>query len=722
MLTSIRDSVASAPLLSVNITTGLTNKTSKRSRIANSTATFAQELRAELQLWATEMKEEVAAAAAKAQAIAGATARGTLPSVTAATLAREKAKAIDLVSDRFLSLFSRRASKASTAVDSLTAAADAALEAWNDASDGGLPAQIYAAKLAIVAFQVSTSTCELQNKVNQARALGLLPLPLAATEAYAPQSVPVSFLFNATGALAPTTGARRRKTRRSLLSAAARSRGRALLQDSASVELAALESSLPTRALPTCCAAGIEVSQQAALAKVQGFLKNMLLKFTSKDRPLDESEYLSAARSYLFQCLPEVDIDNPSANKLPNVALVARLMSKSLWSNSTLAVYAQNGPTPNGRFQAADPATPAPSGPMPQVNLKTVDQLYRSFLQSVGRYPFFCGERGAFATVEDACRRELAGFMANGAQETGAGYDDASWPSYLGPVAPSSYQQAFAYSREQNLYQKCASGDVGCLKYDPWPWNKANPSSCGAGLPCAQGLNYYGRGWHQTSYAFNYFAFGAAATPTDVMQFVANPDLLGQNPINALLSAFQFAMTTTPPKPSIHEAVLGIYTPPNATFSNTGNCIDPPEKININVNPATGLVVNQWMTTISVINGGVECRNGNPVVQAQTRTKYYIDWLAQLGVPPSAMTPAERATLFKVPNDPSSGPNSCNICQGNPFTAEVRFFYFCFLSWIFFVQRVALFLSSFSSSPRACTHIIVTSSRRRLFFISFGEV
>ena len=696
-LSSVSETLAAAPVLSVNVSTGLTNKSSTRSRVRASNAALASEFQAELELWAAEAKEEVLAAAAKAQALATAAISGTLPSVAAASLARQKTQAIDLVSERFLTLLggggvvNATAAKVGGAIGSLAAAADAALEAWNDASDGGLPAQVYAAKLAIAAFQVSKTECELRTKINQARALGLLPLPLAAVEAYSPRAVPLVFFPNGTGAPPPPTGARRKmKMRRSLLGAKARSRGRALLQDSASVELAELESTLATRSLPTCCSAGIEVSQQAALDAVRALLKDVPLKFTSLDVPLNESEYLSAARSYLFRCLPVVDTRVPSNNGLPNVALVSRLLPLSLWNSSLLAIYAQNGPVPNGRWQSPAASAIAPSGPMPSVNLRTVEQLYESFLQNVGRYPFFCGEKGSFATVEDACKRELAAFMANGAQESNAGYKPGDWPAYLGPVEPKSYKQGFAYSREQTMYEKCASGVDECRKYDPWPWNKNSTTSCGAGLPCGAGVNYYGRGWHQTSYAFNYFAFGISATPTDLMQFVSNPDLLGQHPANALLSAFQFAMTTAPPKPSIHEAVLGIFVPTDAAFSNTGFC-PLGEKINIFVDPTTKLVVNQWMTTISVINGGVECQNGAPVSQALSRTQFYIEWLNDLGVPFSAMTPAEKATLYSIPGDPTSPPNACNICKDNPFTDQASFspiffrsFFFLFLSVSFF--------------------------------------
>lgn len=45
---------------------------------------------------------------------------------------------------------------------------------------------------------------------------------------------------------------------------------------------------------------------------------------------------------------------------------------------------------------------------------------YDNFLKAVGKFPFFCGETNiAGQTLEQACRRELAGIFAHWGQETG---------------------------------------------------------------------------------------------------------------------------------------------------------------------------------------------------------------------------------------------------------------------------------------------------------------
>lgn len=199
----------------------------------------------------------------------------------------------------------------------------------------------------------------------------------------------------------------------------------------------------------------------------------------------------------------------------------------------------------------------------------------------------------------------------------------------------------------------------------------------------------------QTSYAFNYLTFGMISTPNDQLQFVSQPDLLGEDPVsdvvtrggdvvtrggderrlrsppcvhppplsffvqvNALLSAIQFSMTPLPPKPSIHEVILGIYSPPNKVDAASGSFGGQ----TINIKTTNGVVTNTFMTAISVINGGVECGNTLNAPQAQARTGYYVAWLALLG---ASMTPDEAASLFSPAG--TNTPAFCTIANGSPF-------------------------------------------------------
>lgn len=133
-------------------------------------------------------------------------------------------------------------------------------------------------------------------------------------------------------------------------------------------------------------------------------------------------------------------------------------------------------------------------------------------------------------------------------------------------------------------------------------------------------------------------------TPSAPVQFVAGPDTIGADPVTAMMSAIAFTMTTVPPKPSIHEMMIGAYRPSNAAFATSGvaapgqACIGT---VNMPTDPTTLIVKNQWMAAISVINGGVECQNAGYVPQAVNRTNYYVTWLNKLNVPPSNWTADE---------------------------------------------------------------------------------
>jgi hypothetical protein len=130
-----------------------------------------------------------------------------------------------------------------------------------------------------------------------------------------------------------------------------------------------------------------------------------------------------------------------------------------------------------------------------------------------------------------------------------------------------------------------------------------------------------------------------------------------------MMSAVAFAMTTVPPKPSIHETIIGAYRPADAAYATSGTGVAGvcAGVVNMRTAAATRVVQNQFMTALSVINGGVECTNAGNVVQAVRRTQYYTTWLAVLGVPPARYTPDEAVWL------PRGEEIGCDMCEGAPF-------------------------------------------------------
>lgn len=159
-------------------------------------------------------------------------------------------------------------------------------------------------------------------------------------------------------------------------------------------------------------------------------------------------------------------------------------------------------------------------------------------------------------------------------------------------------------------------------------------------------------------------------TPTAPVQFVERPDSVGADPITALMSAIAFTMTTVPPKPSIHEMLIGAYEPDNTTFALSGvgaqgeACVGT---VNMPTDATTRIVKNQWMAAISVINGGVECNNAGGVTQAVTRTSYYVTWLGVLGLPPANWTQDETTYLPQT----LAQNIGCNMCKGTPFALQM---------------------------------------------------
>lgn len=128
--------------------------------------------------------------------------------------------------------------------------------------------------------------------------------------------------------------------------------------------------------------------------------------------------------------------------------------------------------------------------------------------------------------------------------------------------------------------------------------NKANWSHyCQPGIyPCVSGKTYHGRGPIQLSWNYNYGACGEALG----IDLLNNPDLVSTDSSIAFMTALWFWMTPQPPKASCHDAIR------NSGFG----------------------------MTIYIINGGLECGQGQVTPQAQHRIQLYEQFSRQLGVTP----------------------------------------------------------------------------------------
>ena len=170
-------------------------------------------------------------------------------------------------------------------------------------------------------------------------------------------------------------------------------------------------------------------------------------------------------------------------------------------------------------------------------------------------------------------KRELAAFLANIAQETTGGWNEA----------PGGYfKWGLCYLQEQG---------------------HPNPAYISTGLyPAVKGQKYYGRGPKQLSWNYNYAQFSQMwfGSPDTLLQ---NPDYLIHDPVVSFASAIWFWMTPQAAKPSCHDVMSGKWKPSQ-------------DDINAGRQPGFG-------TTLNIINGGQECGKTIELAKTKYRYEYY---------------------------------------------------------------------------------------------------
>ncbi|KAF4650410.1 hypothetical protein FOL47_001173 [Perkinsus chesapeaki] len=199
---------------------------------------------------------------------------------------------------------------------------------------------------------------------------------------------------------------------------------------------------------------------------------------------------------------------------------------------------------------------------------------YSGLLKAAEKFPNFCNEAAGELDLDAACRKELSTAFAHFTQETG-------------------------------LY---FNSEIGCTD--------ATCSYCSpnAQYPCSPGKGYYGRGALQLSYNFNYGPFSEAVYG-DKQKLLDDPDsvLTAEGGSLAFSSAIWFLMTPQPPKPAIHDIVVGKWQPAAADIA--GGRL-----------PGFGL-------TILIINGGLECYDPRDR-RALNRIAYYKEFTYHFKVEP----------------------------------------------------------------------------------------
>jgi basic endochitinase B len=373
----------------------------------------------------------------------------------------------------------------------------------------------------------------------------------------------------------------------------------------------ATKENLPYRISDKKCAAeNIEVSQSS--------IRNIVAKrsdITALGLQSDANVIDALVRGMALPCEPGVDTAKAASTWPENVQLVSRILPegsyKQLINAQIVGKRVEGGVTVTGPEPRSQPT-------------------YSDFLGIVARYPFFCGEKGVWSSVEAACKRELATFFAHAAQETGGG---------------ETIHQILNWTRESKCWPvkdgKAEENDAAstCVAYD---------GLCPDGF-CPKDVHYYGRGIKQVSWYYNYMGVSGTFLK-DHKILVEHPDYVAEDGYLLLASGVWFFMTPQPPKPSMHDVVTGRYKPKAASN-------------NISLD-SDGSVLDKFAATVSIVNGGNECSSaGYPgyLVESRNRFSRYLDMLAFLGVTNSEYSVSEASY--------TSGQTYCSIAQGNAFVA-----------------------------------------------------
>lgn len=328
----------------------------------------------------------------------------------------------------------------------------------------------------------------------------------------------------------------------------------------------------------TCTEA--DYNQASVRAIIDASIADGDLKKAAPDGGYTDQDKEALYREYMLPCMPDFSVSKPA-----NVETVKRVMPYEKWKE--LASHTYEGDY--GQRYIVEMDGELCNKPWPAED-GFAKNSYDNFLKAVARYPFFCGEKGCFSSVDEACKRELASLFAHAAQETGNG----------------NIYQSFYWLREHGA----VNGD-----------QKFN-TGCGSPFKCPDYARYYGRGPKQLTYYYNYAGFSAAYFNGNFNFLLEWPDMAAYDGAMFFTSAIWFVMTHQPPKPSIHDIMLGRYQPAKG-------CAGGADCYGLAYDATTG-VKHNFNVTIEVVNGGPECRGANQSA-SKKRSDAFMQMLDLLG-------------------------------------------------------------------------------------------
>ena len=195
---------------------------------------------------------------------------------------------------------------------------------------------------------------------------------------------------------------------------------------------------------------------------------------------------------------------------------------------------------------------------------------------------------------ENTRKLEIAAFLANIAQETGAKVVEDVFGS-----PGCAIQEGYG---SEAAWHSCSFGIRSGVEGSLWGCNITRPFECpkwpDKTLCPGDEVGYFGRGPHQLTYDTNYEAFGAEMDVGD--EYLSNPDLLTTDPTIGIAGSIWFwgheeRTQSSPPdipfKPSAHNVVVGQWKPTDK-------------------DKACGRETANFGVIINLINGGLECGPG----------------------------------------------------------------------------------------------------------------
>ena len=219
---------------------------------------------------------------------------------------------------------------------------------------------------------------------------------------------------------------------------------------------------------------------------------------------------------------------------------------------------------------------------------------------------------------ENTRKLEIAAFLANIAQETGAKVVGDPFGS-PGCAIQEGYGADAAW-------HDCAFGQRPGVEGSLWGCNKTRPFVCPKTDPhlCPDGeVGYFGRGPHQLTHDYNYTAFGETMGKGD--EYLKDPDILTKNPAIGIAGSIWFwghadlgegKDPEKPFKPSAHSVAVGKWEPSDKDV----DC---------------GRTKADFGVIINIINGGLECgttATADGRLAAKNRVKYLEAIAKEMGV------------------------------------------------------------------------------------------